>query len=242
MRRFFVPFHFDGADRLCLPDDFIRHAATVLRMSEGDQVLLLDGKGGKLHCRIESFAKGAAFARVLESFREEPDVLRVHLLQGLPKGDKMELVLQKGTELGVSSFTPVATSRSILRLEGGKAESRRLRWEKIAQEAARQSQSDLMPLVAPVQSLRPALEACSEELKLVLYEGECSALRYVLPPMPPASVAILIGPEGGLSPDEIELTRSFGFEAVSLGGRVLRTETAGFAVVAILRHLYADLG
>jgi 16S rRNA (uracil1498-N3)-methyltransferase len=242
MRRFFVPPASLTALRIPLEGDTLHHLSTVLRLPPGAEVLLLDGAGTLCHCRLEQLGRKRGEALVLRRWQESETVLPIQLLQSLPKGDKMELILQKGTELGVTEFVPVLAARSTPRLLADREEARQLRWERIIQEAARQSQRPILPRLASATPLAEALERCTAELRLLPWEEESRPLAAVLPARPPASAAVLIGPEGGFSAAEAQQAAAAGFLAVSLGRRILRSETAGFAVATILQHRYGDLG
>ncbi len=240
MRRFFVPPQNLLDDPVPLPEEIVHHLGAVLRLSVGDEILLLDGEGRLCHCRLESLGRRVGTARVLDC-RQEPEVsLPVRLLQGLPKGDKMDLVLQKGTELGMTAFTPVLVERSIPSADRG--EKRRQRWERIIREAAQQSRRAYLPRLDNVLPLTEALKHCGEDLRLLLWEEESRPLADILPAAAPRDVAVLVGPEGGFSVGEVALARRAGFIPVSLGRRILRSETAGLAITAILQYLYGDLG
>ncbi len=241
MRRFFVAPERLRADEVVLDGEVHHHLCRVLRLEPGAEVVLLDGRGLVVRARIEELTKKVARVRVLARTRADENLFPVRLIQGLPKGDKMDLILQKGTELGVTAFTPLCAGRSVARLTGGRKEGRRQRWEKIVREAARQSGRTVLPEVQEPVELAQAL-AGDEELRLLLWEGESRPLRDALPAVRPRSAAILVGPEGGLAGGEVARARAAGFLPVSLGRRILRTETAGFAVVAILEYLYGDLG
>lgn len=242
MHRFFLPPDQLTQPTVTLTGEPLHHLAVVLRLGPGAEVLLLDGRGQVCHCRILRLDRRMAEASVLERWFEAEEVLSLRLLQGVPKGERMELVLQKGTELGISAFTPVLTSRSIGRIDPAREEKRHQRWHRIITEAARQSRRPLLPRLDSSLTLPQALAATAEPLRLLLWEGESLPLAAVLPEQAPASVALLVGPEGGFSPDEAALARDHGFVAVGLGSRILRSETAGFAVAAILGHRYGDLG
>jgi 16S rRNA (uracil1498-N3)-methyltransferase len=153
----------------------------------------------------------------------------------------MDLVLQKGTELGVSIFVPVLAGRSVSRPGTGQ-EKRQVRWERIVKEAARQCRRPCLPHLASPVPLAQALAECHADLRLMLWEEENRPLAEALPSAAPRQAAILVGPEGGFSPQEAELARLSGFLPVRIGPRILRTETAGFAVASILQYLYGDLG
>ncbi|BCR03512.1 ribosomal RNA small subunit methyltransferase E [Desulfuromonas versatilis] len=242
MRQFFVPTALLQEDEVPLEGEVHHHLATVLRLKPGEEVLLLDGQGMLCRCRIERLERRSGRALVLERWREGEKVFPIQLLQALPKGDKLELVLQKGTELGITRFTPVEAERSVALVQGDRGEKRLQRWERIVLEAARQSRRPLLPRLEPPLPLSEALAACRAELRLMLWEQESRPLAAVLPPTPPRDAAILVGPEGGFSPAEAQTARAAGFLPVGLGPRILRSETAGFAVASILQFIYGDLG
>lgn len=242
MHRFFVPPAVVATDEVVLEGEVVQHLAVVLRLPAGSAVLLLDGRGQLCRCRLTSVGRRLVTARVEERWQERERLLPLRLLQGVPKGERMELLLQKGTELGVGSFTPVLSERSVPRLEGPRGVQRQERWQRIVSEAARQSRRPLLPEVAGPLSLAEAVAATRESLRLLLWEEESRPLAEALPLEPPADVALLVGPEGGFSVAEAALARQHGFVAVGLGPRILRSETAGFAVAAILQHRYGDLG
>jgi 16S rRNA (uracil1498-N3)-methyltransferase len=177
-----------------------------------------------------------AQAEVLERWEEKEELLPLRLLQGLPKGEKFEWLLEKGVELGISTFTPVVSERSQLRGEKSS------RWQRIIQEAARQSRRPRLPTLEELQPLTQALAQTTEELRLMLWEEGSIPLNTALPPETPASCALLVAPEGGFSAAEAQAAIAAGFVPVSLGKRILRTETAGLAVAAVLQNRYGDFG
>lgn len=242
MRRFFVPPENLRIDPVPLTEEIVHHLGAVLRLPIGAEILLLDGAGGLCRCRIESLGRRGGTARRLECWREVESALPVRLLQGVPKGDKMDLVLQKGTELGLVAFTPVLAERSIPVPAAERGEKRRQRWERIIREAAQQSRRAQLPRLGAVLPLAEALGACGEELRLLLWEEESRPLAEVLPAAAPRDVAVLVGPEGGFSAAEVAAARGAGFVPVGLGPRILRSETAGLAIAAVLQYLYGDLG
>lgn len=239
MRRFFVPPSSLDGEQIALNGDVLRHMA-VLRLQAGDEVLLLDGSGRVARCRIEILEKRHGVAHCLERWQESESALPLHLLQGSPKGDKLELVLQKGTELGITRFTPVLCGRSVAgRGKGG--DSRRQRWQKVVVEAARQCRRPVLPQLEAATGLDEALANCREPLRLMLWEEGARPLAEVLPAERPEAVAVLVGPEGGFSAAEAGKAAAAGFLPVHLGPRILRTETAGLAIASILQYLYGDL-
>lgn len=242
MRRFFVPPQVFVDNEVTLPDDVAHHLKAVLRLTVGDELLLLDGRGTLFHCRLTALDKRGTTARILDHWSEQDTALPVQLIQALPKGDKMELVLQKGTELGINVFSPVLSERGIPQPSDQRRSNRRQRWQKVIQEAARQCCRPILPRLDEAQPLVRVLTDCQAGLRLMLWEEESLPLSATLPQTPPDSVAILVGPEGGFTSNEAELARRHGFQSVRIGPRILRSETAGFAVASILQYLYGDLG
>lgn len=235
MHRLFVP-----PEALLNRDVIISHDAfhhlSVLRLRVGDELLLLDGDGHLGRAKLQSISRSTAVAQVLESWQEQEELLPLRLIQGLPRGEKFEWLLEKGVELGISTFTPVLSERSQLRGE------KFARWQKIIQEAARQSRRPILPVLEELRPLPQALSETNEILRLMLWEEGSIPLNAALPQDLPASCALLVGPEGGFSTVEAQAAAAAGFVPVSLGKRILRTETAGMAVAAILQNRYGDFG
>lgn len=237
MRRFFVSPERLRKESVDLDGELLRHL-TVLRLQAGDEILLLDGTGCVCRCHIESLSRKEGRARCLERWREEDTALPVHLLQGVPKGDKMDVVLQKGVELGVSRLTPVTCRRSVTKKAG--SVRRQERWQRIVSEAARQSRRPVLPHLDAPLPLADAMGECDADLRLLLWEEGSRPLQDVLPTDRPSSVAILVGPEGGLTTEEAQIACGNNFKPVRLGPRILRTETAALAVASVLQYLYGD--
>lgn len=220
------------------------HLLKVMRAKPGDSFTVV-ARGMEHDCRLSDTEGGVVLGQILASRPSlgEPPV-RIAVFQGLAKGDKMETVIQHGTEIGISEFVPVQTARAVVKLEPKKAAERVERWQRIAREAAEQSRRGAVPAVAPVASWKEAVARCGEfDLALVPWEEGGEPLRAVLGAAPGArSVALFIGPEGGLSPDEVALAKERGARAVTLGPRILRTETAGLAAAAAILYALGDLG
>lgn len=225
---------------IVLPEDVSHHLKTVLRSALGTEVVVSDGCGSCCRCSVVNLNAGGAVVVVNECRFVEETALAIELLQGLPGGDKLELVLQKNTELGVTTFQPLLTERSQFRVPAHKLARKMARWQRIVSEAARQSERAWLPHVAEPRSVADALKQSSAELKLALWEQGTRPLKEVLPLNKPESVAVLVGPEGGLTEAEITLAREHGFIPVGIGPRILRTETAGMAMAAILQFHYGD--
>lgn len=235
--RFFVsPQQFsNGLVRLVGED--ARQIRLVLRLQRGDEVGVLDGSGREYRCVLERVTNGEVLARVA-SWEEPREATEMHItvIQALAKGDKVEQVIQHGTEIGVSRFVLVQTERSVVRLDGERARSRVERWQRIAKEAAEQAHCLKVPQVDGVWSLPYALQQMGAIPLLALHpEEDCSPLVEWMRTRPvPAAVAVVVGPEGGLTEAEVQLCRQHGAECVSLMRRILRTETAALVAVSQL--------
>ena len=211
------------------------HICNVLRMQVGD-TFLVSCEGTSCLCRLERIEDNAVIAEIVEEdYRNTELSVRFYLFQGLPKGDKLELIIQKTVELGVAGIIPVEMSRCVMKLDDKKKKAKRERWQAIAESAAKQSKRNVIPEVFDVLSYKQAMGKAAEmDLFLVPYENERGmaetreALARIKPGM---SVGILVGPEGGFEEKEIALAREVGASIISLGSRILRAETA--AVIAV---------
>jgi 16S rRNA (uracil1498-N3)-methyltransferase len=243
VRRFFINAEDIVETEAIIRGDLFHHLATVLRMRHGDHLILADGKGTDYMATIEAIDPDKITASIKVIASSSTKFLTISLLQALPKGDKIEVILQKCTELGATEFTPLVAERSIPKISSDKEVSRRDRWQKIVAEAARQCQRHDIPPVHPIVSFKEALTA-NGDLKLLLWEKEeVRTLREELEcHEKPEKVAILIGPEGGLTDKEAQQAIAAGFVPVTLGARILRTETAGMAVIAVLQYVWGDFG
>jgi 16S rRNA (uracil1498-N3)-methyltransferase len=247
MRRFAVAAeHVDG-ERVTFATDESRHLARVLRLRAGDTVIACDGTGRELTVRLDTVGERCAGTVIAVARGRAEPPLAITLLQGVPKGDKMDTIVRAATELGVARVWPVVAERTIVRLDAGRWQERARRWQRIAREAAKQSRRPVLPVVEPARPLSEWLDALGPDvpstLRLCLWEGDAPALATVLEPGDaPSEVSLLVGPEGGLARAEVDAARSHGFRVASLGARVLRTETAGPAAIAILGWELGDLG
>jgi 16S rRNA (uracil1498-N3)-methyltransferase len=241
LRRLFVPPEAFRGDRLELLGEQLHHARTVLRLRPGDELAVTDGAGAEFRVAIERFGRDAGSAVVLASAsprRESP--LRIILAQAVPRGDKFALVLEKAVELGVSGIRPVISGRTV---PSGAGQTM-ARWRRIVEGALAQSGRTRLPeLHAPAAWPRLVADPGLPPLRLLLWEKAQTGLREALERQSaPASVLVAAGPEGGWSPAEVEMAQTAGFLAVRLGPRILRTETAGVAALAVLQHRWGDLG
>ena len=223
-----------------LTPEAAHHAARVLRLEPGDEVVLFDGRGGEWTARIARMKPTVHVA--LDHFDPvtRASSLRVKLVQALPAADKMDWVLQKAVELGVASIQPVAAKRSVVRLSGDKMERRQQHWRNVAIAACEQCGANLVPAVVPLLDLPRYLAMPPEagELRLLLSPEAPRQLREL--PAPTGPVSLLVGPEGGFEEGEVELAQLAGFQPVRFGPRVLRTETAGLAVLAAMMALWGE--
>lgn len=245
MRRFFVPPASIADGRAVISGDLFRHMAKVLRLKPGSRVLLADGSGTEFAGVIDSVGKEDLVVTIRESCVVAPSAVpRITLFQGLPKGDKLDFILQKSTELGVAEVIPFAAARSVSRIRKGEEADKVVRWQRIVQEAARQSGRSSVPQVALAGSLAEVVNISGHAVKLLLWEGEkVNRLKDKLAELAqPETIALIVGPEGGLSAEEAALATDGGFIPVSLGPRIVRTETAGLVMMAILQFYWGDIG
>lgn len=246
MRRFFVRPEDVGARELRLQGDEAVHLGRVLRLGPGMQIVAFDGHGHEYVATVERLEAGSIVCQIVrESDVQLTQTVSITLGQGLPKVDKFEWVIQKTTELGVAALVPLITERVIPQLSARHVSTKVARWEKLAREACKQCGRSTVPRLYPPMSLETFFATFqSADLKLVLWEGEeTQRLRTVLAASERVvSVAIVIGPEGGLAPREVARGESYGFAVVGLGERILRTETASMVAVALLQHRFGDLG
>lgn len=217
----------------------INHIRNVLRMQPGERVGIRDGISRNYICELETIEKDEIRARILETEAALGELpAKLYLFQGLPKADKMELIIQKAVELGVYAVVPVATRRSVVRMDKKKQETRTKRWNAIAKSAAEQSGRTVIPQVAEVMTLKEAIAfAKTLDLSLIPYElaEGMETTRAVFGQVRPGmQVGIFIGPEGGFDLEEIRQAEAAGIHPVTLGHRILRTETAGMTVLSIL--------
>lgn len=242
MYQFFVePSQIQGT-RIVITGNDVNHIKNVLRMKKGEEIAVSNGVDGKEYrCGIEELSE----TEIICSLRfirlaalELPS--RVYLFQSLPKADKMEFIIQKAVELGAYAVIPVATARTVVKLDEKKEKARLLRWQKIAEAAAKQSKRGLIPEIKPVMNMKEAL-ACSRccNIRLIPYElaEGMERTRNIMEGLKPGEdIAVFIGPEGGFEESEIALARADGVIPITLGRRILRTETAGMTVLSWIMY------
>lgn len=243
MPRFFCSPDDISGNTLVLRED-AHHITHVLRHVEGDLLEVCDGAGFDYDCVITDAGDPVVCDIVGKKRSAVEPGIELTLVQGLPKADKMEWIIQKNTELGVSRFIPLSCERSLIKLDPKKKNQKEDRWQKIALSGAKQSGRGLIPTVEEAFTLTRFLSTVSAyDSVIVLYEDEKSvSLREVLSAIPEAKkLALLIGPEGGWAPEEIEKMRAAGVKTAGLGPRILRTETAGMAAVTACLYHYNQM-
>lgn len=244
MYNFFVESGNRNGDIFIIAGADHNHIKNVLRMREGDEILI--SEDGKSHlCVIESIDAQTVTAKVTEeNYRDTELPVKIYLFQGLPKSDKLELIIQKTVELGVFSVIPVEMHRSVVKLDEKKKESKRARWQAISESAAKQSKRNFIPEVAAPVSYKEAMAKAAEmDVFLVPYENEngMAATKEALSRIKAgAKIGVLIGPEGGFEEKEVALAMEAGGLPISLGARILRTETAAITSVGMCM-LHAEM-
>lgn len=242
MHRFFADPSQIKEKEILLTGTDVNHIRNVLRMRTGEEILVSNGQGTDYHCRLESIDDASVTASImwrLDGNAELP--VSITLYQGLPKGDKLEFIIQKSVELGAVRIVPVSTRRTIVKLDAKKEQAKRKRWMGISESAAKQSGRGIVPEVTKVMDFSEALrEAESMDVCLIPYEltegiehtrEVCASIK------PGQSVGIFIGPEGGFEEEEVSRAIEAGAIPLTLGKRILRTETAGMALISVLAYL-----
>ncbi len=239
MQHFFVTPDQVQGDRITILGSDVKHMKNVLRMHIGEQVTINDGNNISYLCRVESYQEDSAILRIEEEQMTDTELSsRIYLFQGLPKQDKMELIVQKAVELGVYEVIPVATKRAVVKLDEKKALKKVARWQQIAEGAAKQAARGYIPKVHDLMNYKEAL-SYAEDLDVVfipyeLAEGMKETKRLIEEIHPGESIGIFIGPEGGFEVEEVEAAIAMGAKSITLGKRILRTETAGLTTLSIL--------
>ena len=246
MPKFFVLPEKVQNNKIIIDTDDVAHIRRVLRMNVGDELLVCDSSGCDYDAKIAEMDEKKVVCDIIEKKKSQTESeIELTLYQGIPKGSKMEFIIQKNCELGIKRIVPVAMQRCVSKLENRKAEEKKvIRWQKIAEEAAKQSGRGIIPEILMPISLKDAVEELKKaDLAFVPYECEGeNLLKPLLKSNSDAKkIGFLIGPEGGFDLSEIEMIKAAGLSPVTLGKRILRTETAGMAVSAIVMYEIGDL-
>ncbi len=239
MHHFFVEPKAVGEEEIIITGSDVNHIKNVLRMTVDEELLISDGQGGDFRCIITAMSDTEIVARI-EGENEERTELstQFYLFQGLPKSDKMELIVQKAVELGAYEIIPFKAKRCVMKLDDKKADSKIKRWQSISESAAKQSKRGIIPNVHDVMTFKEAVEyAKSFDISIIPYENfkDMSSTREVIDKIGGnMKVGIFIGPEGGFDSEEVDYAFENGIHPISLGKRILRTETAGLAILSVL--------
>jgi 16S rRNA (uracil1498-N3)-methyltransferase len=245
MPRFYVPYPRIENELLRIEGDEVKHIKKVLRLKAGDEMIVFDGSGKEYEGKIIEVGPSSVEIRIQNSFISKKEShLEITLAQSLLKGEKMDYLIQKATELGVKEIIPFFSSRSIPRFEKTVSLMRRRRWEKIAVGASKQSGRGVVPKIEPVQDYSEMIKNIPPDfIRLVLWEKEGEKLKEILEgSKEKRKIFFIVGPEGGLSQEEVGLAKQNDFIPVTLGKRILRSETASLCLLSILQYEWGDIG
>ena len=238
MPRFYLPTALAPHTTLNLPDNIIRHIH-VLRLNAGDSITLFNGTGNDFDATLQAIGKRHAECHIhAQRQPENESPLAITLVQAISSGERMDFTLQKSVELGVHAIQPMISERCVVRLSGDRAEKRVQRWQDIVIAACEQSGRSIVPTVLPIVSFSDYLRQMPPELHLMMSLRRAQALRDIAPV--PQTLRLMIGPEGGWTPAEEQAALDAGVQTITLGKRVLRTETAAMAAMAAMQVLWGD--
>ena len=236
MYHFFVSEEQINGENAYIEGSDVNHIANVLRMKPGEELLISVKGDWDYLCKIVDIETDRVNLKVLESMEQRELPVNITLLQGIPKSDKLEMIIQKAVELGVSEIIPVKTKRVVVKIDEKKVDTKVNRWNAIAESAAKQSKRSIIPKVHEPMSIDNALEIVKDfGVKLIPYENAdgIDKTRKILDNMDKTKkIAVFIGPEGGFEESEVDSIKNSGFEVITLGKRILRTETAGLALLS----------
>jgi 16S rRNA (uracil1498-N3)-methyltransferase len=246
LTRVYVDNDFHSGSIVELPRDTASHLAKVLRARSGDELILFNGKGSEFSAVIDAVRGGkVAVAVGSERAVDRESPLQITLIQCVARGERMDFVIQKATELGVARIVPVLSQRSVVRLDAGQAASKALHWQAVAVSACEQCGRNRLPQIETAQPLLNYLGALQhsgpDAIRLVLEPDEATRDPMAVSSTTVGAVSFAIGPEGGFAPDELEAFELSGFTRVGLGPRVLRTETAAIAALVMLQTRFGDM-
>ncbi len=247
MYHFFVEQNQISEKEICILGQDVNHIKNVLRMKTGEEVSISNGvDGNEYRAEISEIYEDRIICKLMFVKKDGVELpSKITLFQGLPKGDKMEMIIQKAVELGATEIVPVDTKRCVMKLDEKKEKNKIARWQAIAEAAAKQSKRAIVPRILPSMKFAKALEYCRDtKVKLIPYEmaEDMSKTREIMNGLKPGEdIAIFIGPEGGFDTEEIEKAMADGVLPITLGKRILRTETAGMTVLSIIMYHLEDM-
>jgi 16S rRNA (uracil1498-N3)-methyltransferase len=245
MARFFLPKERIQDQRGTIVGEELAHLRKVLRLGPGDRLTVFDDTGREHEAVIRSFSADRGDIDILRSYRPERESsLQITLALGLTKGEKMDFVIEKATELGVQTLVPFISSYTVPKLNDRKIETRTERWQRISLSAAKQCGRTLVPKILMLCEFRELVrQPWADTLKLLCWEKEGLTLKQVYETDPDArGILLIIGPEGGFSSEEADQAQQVGFRSVHLGRRILRSETAALAALSVVQFLWGDMG
>lgn len=242
--RFYLEQPLAGATHVTVTGPTTNYLTRVLRLRAGAELVVFDGRGGEYNATLVETARDSVRLELggySDPQNESP--LRITLAQGVARGERMDQILQKTTELGVCAIAPLITEHTVVRLDKDRVQTRRDHWQKIIVSACEQCGRNRLPELQPLRTFDQWLTMLADDgLRLILQPQASTSLAELGDQPPDAAIVVLIGPEGGLSPGERQMAADQGFVAVSLGPRILRTETASLAIVSILQSRWGDAG
>lgn len=238
--RIYIDQDLATAESVLLNENASHYLSKVLRMQEGRELIVFNGQGGEYFAQIKELGKKQVSIQI-NQFNQgnRQSTLDLHLAIGISRGERMDWVLQKATELGVTQIIPLITERTEIKMKAEKQDKKMQHWQQIIVSACEQCQRNLLPLLQEPQSIDEWLKTVSTDYRFVLHHRNDQSLSKS---STPKSVTILIGPEGGLSEEEITLAENEKFQSLRLGPRILRTETAPIAAISLVQYLWGDLG
>ena len=250
MPRFFVKTEQIQDETITILGEDVKHIKNVLRKDKGDKIEICNQENGRTYnCQINNIEDNSIITEIIEQIEEQEDRIKIDIYQGLPKADKMELIIQKSVELGANAIIPVAMKRCVVKIDSKDEDKKISRWQKIAESAAKQSGRNTIPEIRNIVNIDIISKLISEyDILIVAYENEKNntikkellQLKEKLQKNGKLNIAVVIGPEGGLEEKDVELLRQNGAKIVTLGNRILRTETVALNMLSVIRYELED--
>ena len=250
MPRFFVKTEQIQDETITILGEDVKHIKNVLRKDKGDKIEICNQENGRTYnCQINNIEDNSIITEIIEQIEEREDNIKIDIYQGLPKADKMELIIQKSVELGANAIIPVAMKRCVVKIDSKDEDKKISRWQKIAESAAKQSGRNTIPEIRNIVNIDIISKLISEyDILIVAYENEKNntikkellQLKEKLQKNGKLNIAVVIGPEGGLEEKDVELLRQNGAKIVTLGNRILRTETVALNMLSVIRYELED--
>lgn len=246
MPRFFVKTEQIQDETITILGEDVKHIKNVLRKDKGDKIEICNQENGKTYnCQINNIEDNSIFTKIINQIEEQEDKIKIDIYQGLPKADKMELIIQKSVELGANAIIPVAMKRCVVKIDSKDENKKICRWQKIAESAAKQSGRNEIPEIRNIATVEKISNLINEyDSLIVAYENEKNntikrelfKLKDILQEKGKINIALIIGPEGGLEEKDVELLKQSGAKIVTLGNRILRTETVALNMLSVIRY------